>query len=348
MTTAPPAHAAAAGAGPRPPRSDRFRLRGPAWLAWRQSRAAARTYGAVLLLAVLASLAVHWRLGGLFEAQAQARARPECDLADSWRLAACRDPYLDGMFLASWYTRVARPVMFALPLVVGMSLGAPLLAEEYERGTLRLVRAQSVSPARWLRARLLAPALLVLCAVGPLSAVVSWIWYEDLHRHWNRFDSPFAGLAYASVGAAPLAWSLFALAVGLALGALLRRTVAAVLATGALVLLTQGLFRYARVHFLPLETATQPASGLRNPAGFDPPPGAWLVGQGAQLPDGTRLTEGQCLADSSPCAGATTAWGRYHPVSQFVPMQLVEAGLLLALAAGLVWFVFRRVARSAG
>ncbi|MGW4379035.1 ABC transporter permease subunit [Kitasatospora sp. NPDC004531] len=327
---------------PAPSRPERLRLRGPAWLAWRQTRLTARVYGGVLLVVGIALLYTHWRLSTLHDWA----NRMECSTVGGWQNPRCREDTPFGETLTSWFTGALQPAMFGVPLLVGMTLGAPLLAEEYERGTIRTVLAQSVAPARWLRARLLAPALLVLVSVGVLSALVSWVWNSDVRNGWSPYAGAFPGFSYASLGLAPLAWSLFALAVGAALGALLRRTVPAVLATGAVVALAELLVRNIRVHFVPLTTVTSPV-GPGHAPGMRPERGAWLVESGLQFPDGTRISSTDCLRQYAECDGATSAWSRIHPLSHLLPMQLVETGLLLAASAVLVWFAFRRVTRSA-
>ncbi|RKE17507.1 hypothetical protein [Streptomyces sp. TLI_171] len=321
-------------------RSSWFRPRGLGWLAWRQSRLAVWTFGGVLLLATLALLVVRWRLDAMNH-----RLHGVCSQQGSYFIKGCPNLFFDASDLLSWFTDVVEPLVFGLPVVVGMFLGAPLLSQEYERGTVRLTRVQSVSPGRWLAARLGVPAVLVVLAVGALSAVTSWIWYADSHRAGIVSDPPFQGLTYPAIGVAPLAWSLYALALGVLIGQLLRRTVAAVLVTGLAVGASQLLFRAVRVHFVPLTDVT-----VRNaPPGapFVGPRDSWLVHHGAVLADGTRYTSTECWPHYDACAHATSAWGSYHPLSQLLPMQLIEAALLAVVAAGALWLAFRRVRRSA-
>ncbi|OKJ13770.1 hypothetical protein [Kitasatospora sp. CB01950] len=336
-----PATAAATPAAPSPTR--RSRLRGLAWLAWRQNRLAVWTFGGAMLAVCLGLFVLHWQFQDVIY-----RTTGPCASASSWNVPICQNLVGPRGDLMDAYSNLTHRPFFLLPAVVGMFLGAPLLSQEYERGTLRMIRAQSVSPVRWLTARLTVPALLVTLSVGLFAAMNSWLWY-DMHRLSFGQDEVFPGFTYASIGLAPLAWSLFALALGVAVGQLLRRTVASVLVTGVLVLGAQVLMPLARVHFLPPVTGTYavvqghaqyavPIEAMRN---------AWLVNHGPVLADGTRLSGSDCYRHGEECTNSGLAWGSWHPLSHVVPMQLIEGGLLLAVSAALVLLVYRRVTRTA-
>ncbi|MFD7729296.1 hypothetical protein ACFV6F_02770 [Kitasatospora phosalacinea] len=323
-----PGRTAAATGADSPGRRSPFRPNGLTWLAWRQNRTAARVLGGLALLGVLALLVGHF-------------------VFRSTLGAIDPDSSLLQLDLLAKFTDRVEPALFVLPVLIGMFLGAPLLSQEHEQGTIRLLRVQSVSPTRWLATRLAVPALLVLVSVGALAAASTSLWYWDIHRLAPTEDPAFQGMTYPALGLAPVAWSLYALAVGAALGQLLRRTVLSVLATGVVVGLSQLLVRAVRVHFLPLTDAAPWRTGWSMQ--FVQPAGSWVVEGGYVLPDGRRVANTVCLAGMD-CDGYTssyTAWARVHPVSQLFPMQLVEAALLAAVAGVALYFTFRRVARTA-
>ncbi|GLW73448.1 transporter [Kitasatospora phosalacinea] len=305
-----------------------FRPSGLTWLAWRQSRTAARTLGATVLLAVLVLLVGHF-------------------VFRSTLGAIDPDSALLRIGLLAHFTDQVEPAIFVLPVLIGMFIGAPLLSQEHEQGTIRLVRVQSVSPTRWLRTRLAVPALLVLVSVGALAAVSTSLWYWDVYRLDPPSDPAFQGMTYPALGLAPVAWSLYALAVGAAIGQFLRRTVLAVPVTGVVVGLSQVLVHAVRVHFLPLTDA--PSWKTSWSMQFVQPSGSWVVEGGYVLPDGSRVANTVCLAGMD-CNSRTTlypTWARVHPVSHLLPMQLVETALLAAVAGVALYLTFRRVARTA-
>jgi ABC-type transport system involved in multi-copper enzyme maturation permease subunit len=57
-------------------------------------------------------------------------------------------------------------LVVAVPAVVGMFCGAPLVARELEEGTFRLAWTQSVTRTRWLTLRLAAGGLAVATTEG--------------------------------------------------------------------------------------------------------------------------------------------------------------------------------------
>lgn len=171
---------------------------------------------------------------------------------------------------------MAPAALAAVPLLIGMFLGAPMLAQEYERGTVRLAWTQSVSPLRWLTARIALPALAVLTAGAVLAVLATWVWRADIGGRPFTFDPPFQGLTYPVLGVVPVAWSLFALVLGLLVGQLLRRTVASVLATGVLLAVVHGLLRWNRASFYPSVRELAPRGVY-----FGQPNNAWLIDRGS-------------------------------------------------------------------
>jgi hypothetical protein len=117
-----------------------------------------------------------------------------------------------------------------MPLLLGVFLGVPLLAREHEQRTLLLAWSQDVSPVRWVWTKL---ALLGLY-VAALTAAVSGV--SDHLTHVLAAvsgDSLFADWRFMASGMLPLAVSVCFFAVGVALGAAVRRTLAAVFAVVA-------------------------------------------------------------------------------------------------------------------
>ncbi|MFD8596084.1 hypothetical protein ACFV1L_13870 [Kitasatospora sp. NPDC059646] len=195
------------------------------WLTWRQFRTQA-----LIGLAALLVLAGYLLLLGADIHQAyrdtlaHCAGRPDCTGA----LAAFADRYQLRADLLGY-------LLLALPAVLGVFCGAPLVAREFEAGTHRLVWNQSITRRRWLVVKLavvggsctaatLAAALLLGRATGPVAAV-----------RGARFEP----VAFASHGPAPAAYAAFAVVLGATLGLYLRRTVPAMAAALAVFTVVQ-------------------------------------------------------------------------------------------------------------
>ncbi|KQV09903.1 MULTISPECIES: ABC transporter permease [unclassified Kitasatospora] len=307
------------------------------WLAWRQSRTALLVLAAVLLLSTAALLAVHFVASGPTAAMRAAG----CYASTAWDRQSCSGLAERLHLSADLYLDVLQPFLTFLPLAIGMLLGAPLLAQEFERGTHRLVLAQSVTPGRWLAARTGLPMAAVALITGVLAVLSSWVWRTDVLHSPLLFDPPFQGFTYPALGLMPVSWSLFSFALGLAIGLWRRRTVSAILLTGLLGLVSMGVMRLLRPALYPVLSGFQPTDRVINQ--FMQPTNAWLVEYGGVLPDGSR-TSGFCRT-AAECDSVVGWWGDYHPASHLVPIQLIESAILLLLTAALLTWTFRRIGR---
>jgi hypothetical protein len=142
--------------------------------------------------------------------------------------------------------------LVAVPVLAGMFWAAPLVSREYEAGTHRLAWTQSVSPLRWIGTKIsLIFAVTALGALG-LGAIAAWALNPLAPAFGGRYNSTW----YAVTGVVPVAYMLFALGVGVASSASLRRTIPAMAVT--LVIIAAGLIpvHWARPHFAPTITKT--------------------------------------------------------------------------------------------
>ncbi|MGP3635004.1 hypothetical protein ACTU45_16795 [Streptomyces sp. 24-1644] len=235
-------------------------------------------------------------------------------------------------------------LMLVLPAVVGAFVAGPMIARELESGTNRLAWSQSVSPARWLAAKLAVPAVLTLIVTTVLSAAFAWFWSTtDSPVYENRWSDR---AVYGAIGAVPVAYALFGLALGALAGLLVRRTVVAmsvtVLATGLVV----QILNTVRNSLWPVRTDIY----VQNDNYRYPIDGA-TVEQGFVNSGGERLPNDICAkmqTDHEGCLAdydVTSRYLDYHPASHFWPLQLVETGILLALAALAVALAFRVLRR---
>ena len=98
--------------------------------------------------------------------------------------------------------------------------GGALIGRELESGTARLAWSQSVSPARWLAAKLGLPAAALVLGGAVFVPVYRWAW--SAHRGLMG-DSLVFNDVFADHGPLVVAYGLCALAVGALAGLLLAR-----------------------------------------------------------------------------------------------------------------------------
>ncbi|MFD0524545.1 ABC-2 transporter permease [Paractinoplanes durhamensis] len=105
-------------------------------------------------------------------------------------------------------------------------MGAPLVSRELESGTHRLVWNQSISRNRWLGVKLGGIGL-ATAAVAGLSSWAITAWASPL----DEVDGWVVPLTYAARGIVPAGYAVLGFVVGVTIGMLLRRTVAAMAVT---------------------------------------------------------------------------------------------------------------------
>ena len=77
--------------------------------------------------------------------------------------------------------RVNLGLTVAMPALLGLVLGAPLVAREIEQGTNRLAWTQSITRTRWLLVKLGVGALACCVVVGATTPLLEW-WTGAIHR----------------------------------------------------------------------------------------------------------------------------------------------------------------------
>ncbi|MFF2061642.1 ABC transporter permease [Streptomyces sp. NPDC058200] len=291
-------------------------LRGPVWVAVRQHRRALWAGLALLVLTIGVQAAARvW--------VSSAEVTGSCDA--EWGAACAAYSNAAGWF--GWAETYGGATVVLLPLLVAAFVAGPLIARELESGTYKLAWTQSVPPARWLASKLAVSAAVTV--VGTAVLVITFRWTRSYVRADWVFPRGWYDGGYPALGLTAIAHVLLAVAVGALAGLLVRRTVVAmatgVLATGAVM----AVFDVVRPFLWPTVTAS---GGVRFPDD------ALLVQQGVILADGSRMTREECWdigLSKSPCARppGDAFFNDYHPASHFWPLQLMETGIVLALAA---------------
>jgi ABC-type transport system involved in multi-copper enzyme maturation permease subunit len=266
------------------------------WLTWRQFRT--QTIAALVLLA---AAAVYLLITGT-----QMRHAYNADLAGCPALSDCPGVFNGLQDQYNGPLDLVELIVLAAPALIGIFWGAPLIAGELEHGTHHMVWNQSVTRTRWLAVKFGCIAIASVAAAGLLSLLATW-WASPLDTiTGNRFGVQ----TFNARNIAPLGYALFAFALGVTLGLLIRRTLPAMAVTIAVfvaiqVLVTAGL----RPNLLPStgETVALNQTSMSQAIRFDRsdattgdasvdlpgPAGAWIVSESPIL-DST----GQPIHDS--------------------------------------------------
>ncbi|MFJ3671908.1 hypothetical protein ACIPSE_36185 [Streptomyces sp. NPDC090106] len=221
--------------------------------------------------------------------------------------------------------------------------GGSLIGRELESGTARLAWTQGVTPTRWLAAKLTVPAAVIVVGGALFVPVYRWVWSADRDLHGDdwTWSEVFVGH-----GPTVVAYGLCALAVGALVGLLIRRALPALGVSVAVMMVVNVVLATFRTSLWPSLTRTSETM-------FFPSEKVWQVDSGV-LVDGRRAsgvdyrTCGGTAAEQRGCLddlGVTGFWSDYHPPSHFWPIQLVETGILLAVAALAVAVSFRLLRR---
>ena len=124
--------------------------------------------------------------------------------------------------------------VLAVPFIIGMFWGAPLVTRELDAGTHRLAWTLTTR-ARWLAAKLGVTGLAAMAAAGLLSLAVTWWAQPDRRRHRRATGARprAAGLPSAVAGDLrltrhrPARYAAFAFVLGVTIGVVIRRTLPA-------------------------------------------------------------------------------------------------------------------------
>ena len=312
------------------------------WLVWRQHRI--QFLAGAALLAAFAVLIV---ITGVQVANQYHAAQAACAAGQG-----CR--HLGGLFLGSHAVGFLIICTLGAPVLVGLFWGAPLVAAEVEAGTTQFAWMQSVTRKRWLAVKIGWMLLAAAIWGGVISALVTWWEGPNNAEQLDAFDPG----RFDIMGTVPVAYSLFALALGIAAGALLRRTLPAMIVTLAGFIAVRSLVTLLlRQHYMSAVTVFYKVTG-----GFTPPGSFWQLASGVLGPNGQPIdqnTNGNVVAGVPvtylPASCNATARGpftpppscthalahfrgflTYQPADRYWAFQGIETGIFLVLAAALI------------
>ncbi|HEX8727433.1 MAG TPA: ABC transporter permease subunit [Ktedonobacterales bacterium] len=321
------------------------------WLTWRQHRAAIIAIALVVVVLGVLFVVKGREAGAAFQLLGVADClahptHPNCrDIVGSFY-----DNYGGIVDASSWLN--------LLPALLGMLIGAPLVAREVEHGTHRLIWTQGISAGRWLAMKLAILFAVTIVATVILTALMSW-WHST---SWNQLEGHVTPVMYDFEGIVPVAYAVFALALGIAAGVLIRRTVPAmvVAAVGFLAVRLPMEF-LLRPRFQPPLTRTQDILATITPTASDPLQTAWTLNQGWADAAGHPLADATVFQACDPqtlnskldlihCIHnhGWLAFTTYQPDNRFWTFQGIEAATVVALAVALlalaIWRLRKRIA----
>ena len=318
-----------------------------AWVSWRQHRltlaGAAAVLGGVCLWMLIAGLQMR-------------SAMATFGLDNCTPLTATSCTTQQTVFINDYYSgaQVVAGVLTVLPILIGALAGGPMVARELETGTFRLSWTQGCGRTRWLTARLVLLAVAVTAGAAAVSAVFSWYCQPMLQLGQ---DSPLAPQVFDLSGVAFPAWTLAAFTISVCAGALIRRTIPAIVAAIAVWsgLLVAVVF-WLRSHY----EAALTGAGLVSPTSGTGQGTPWVLTQWWTQPGGAPASQAEVSSLSTqlrqggglPTPQAVQQWFAeqgyiryftYQPADRFWHFQLIEGGWLLALSvllgAATIWLL---------
>ncbi|MET9384703.1 ABC transporter permease [Streptomyces sp. NPDC002928] len=243
------------------------------------------------------------------------------------------------------YTTIA---VLAVPFLVAAWSGATLTSRELENGTARLAWTQSVTPARWLAAKLALPAVLVTIGSGLLVGLHHWAWSTgqgrvDAAKQWHNIGT------YSANGTVIVALALAGLVSGAFFGLVTRRSLASLAGAVCVPALLWGAVTLATPYLWPTVTKVSSlklyvagGSGMSVSEGL-------LTSTGARIADphcgSSRYKECQAVYDK---LDAVSYFNDYHPQSHYWPLQLTATAIVLAVTAAMTVAAFRLLKRQTG
>ena len=339
------------------------------WLTWRQFRAQAIAASAALAMLAIVLAVTGPHLAHLYDASgiATCRAHGNCG-----PLATSFLNKLTGIGPVLYFLGIG--VLFAVPAIIGVFWGAPLVARELEAGTFRLAWNQSITRTRWLAVKLTLIGLAAMATAGLLSLMITW-WASPIDsaaglKSGNKISLiRLAPALFATRGITPIGYAAFAFALGVTAGIIIRRTIPAMAATlvgfAAVQLAWPSWIRPHLIAPVHTTTALNPASIYNVTLGNNnsmnvlatptvSKPGAWILSTQAIDKAGNAfhaaITQA-CLGNNFQACQASL--GRFHlrqlityqPASRYWTFQWYETAIFLALALALAGLCYWRIRR---
>jgi hypothetical protein len=279
------------------------------WLTWRQFRTSA-----LVMLVALVAFAVTLAVTG-----------PQLlHLSDTYGKSFLDQVVLRRVDRTVYFTGVA--LVYAVPGLIGIFWGAPLISRELDGDTHRLVWNQSVTRTRWLAVKLGVVGLVAMAASGAVSLAFTW-WMDPIDKALDKgrtagvFEMPRLSPAmFGGHGIAPIGYAAFAVVLGAAAGMVVRRPVPAIAVTLAVFVAVQiAMPLWVRPHLAtPVRVTTTITSdsirGITARPGPNGPVGPFHLQVGIDKPGAWVLSDRVVDADGNPVSAMPSWIGNCMPV----------------------------------
>jgi hypothetical protein len=336
------------------------------WLTWRQYRAQAAV--AALVLAVFATV--------MLVTGFQMAAQWHTLLAGCTASHTCDNLQEGGTSLGSVLGHDFAILSMLAPVLFGVLVGAPLVAHEYEARTSDFAWAQSITRTHWLAVKVGWVLLAAAVWGGAIATLVTW-WSGPRNA---AFANSFQANYFDQQGLVPIAYSVFATALGIAAGAVLRRTLPAIaIVIGGFIGMRLWVSQDLRMHFMTPVTTYYSVTGNFNPAAGSAILSGGLVDKAGQVVTGSSGNVMTVMIDGAPSTSLPAACQKllpasasgpggpsnatlnavygclqkagyrqflsYQPIGRWWAFQGIETGIYLAVAAALIAITFYAVRR---
>ena len=334
------------------------------WLTWRQFRAQAVVAGAAVVAVAIALLVTGPHLAALFDSNGLATCRAGCGTDASNFINQVKGSKTELVFYGGIF------LLYAIPALIGLFWGAPLVSREFEAGTFRLAWNQSVQRARWLAIKLGLIGAAAMATTGLLSLMTSW-WASPLYRAAQKAGQNSLSISrltpplFSATGIAPVGYAAFAFVLGVTAGVLIRRTLPAMAIALAVFAAIQIFWPgVVRPHLIPparsvqaMNTANCGGMMVTRGGGFalwscsvSGLPGSWvLTSQPVNAAGQPVTTSPACVSAQNfeQCLGkhGVRLAVSYQPASRYWAFQWLETGIFLILTAGLGDLCYWRIRR---
>jgi hypothetical protein len=317
------------------------------WVGWRQQRVETLIAASVLLVLAAVAIPVGLHMASVYSHEG---------------LGVCArnaDSPICGISVGSFLTRFNGLNLVFLwsslvPALAALLLAAPFVLD-LDNGTYRLYWTQSITRRRWIVTKLALSVIALVAVAGCLIALATWARAPIDHLNGRMGTN-----VYDIEGLAPLGYALFVLGVAVALGALWRRGVPALIVSFVVYVVGRAFMdSWLRQRLLSPVKTTWLASG--NGPNLNH---ALVINQFVSTKSGRELTSspgpgcirhsGGLFTHTSICAQPHALGAHvymtalYQPASRFWELQGIEFGIvagigvLLVLAAA--WWTSKRIA----
>ncbi len=316
------------------------------WLTWRQYRAQF-----AVGTAIMAALCLLLVLTGLQLVSQYHTIITECASGAHNGPTAVNCSIGGGLFSGGPTVGFVSLILLATPVLAGLFLGAPMVAAEFEAGTTQFGWMQGITRTRWFAVK--AGWLLLAAAAwgAAIAALTTWWASPTNAEHGSEFYPGRFDVLYL----VPVAYAVFAMALGICAGALIRRTVPAMAVTlGGFIAARLAVTLWLRPHYLSAVTVVRSLPAQTQLTGS-----YWLLSQGTRNPAGQLMAAPQnqpaalgvavsslpraCAGLAKPTGGLTSScraaltgfrsFVTYQPAGRFWPFQGIETGVFVVLAA---------------